>query len=116
MPKRGPVLESDLDSSSAAKGLHRLPVGSLRHCTRRDQEWCEQERNDSCVCHNGILLITSKRNVPACDSYSSVTSPGKWAASNTRITTPAQVCGSGCPRNRYVSLKALAARSTAVAG
>jgi hypothetical protein len=29
MPKRGPVLESDLDFSSAAKGLYRLPAASL---------------------------------------------------------------------------------------
>src|ERR1700675_3350341 len=100
MPERRPVLEGDLDFSSTAKGLYRLPVGSLRHCTRREEEWCKEERNDFCVCHNGILLITSKRDRPACDSFWSVTSPGQRAASYSRVTTPAQVCGLRCPRNR----------------
>src|ERR1700675_523418 len=80
MPERWTVLESDLDFSSTAKGLHCLPVASLRHCPRRKEEWREQERNDFCVCHNEILLITSKRDRPACDSFSSVTSPAQRAA------------------------------------
>src|ERR1700730_16064436 len=72
MPEHRPVLERDLDFGSAAKGLYRFPVGCLRHCTRREEEWCKEERNDFCVCHNGILLIMSKRDRPACDSFSSV--------------------------------------------
>src|ERR1700730_2567585 len=92
MPERRPVLEGDLDFSSTAKGLYRLPVGSLRHCTRREEEWCKEERNDFCVCHNGILLITSKRDRPACDSSSSVTSPAQRAADTPMSPRRLRLC------------------------